>query len=307
MVWQKDVCQRRDLLGVPMNDPGGAGLACLPEKDYVMEDAVKPRPREDVVEHRLHLTVTGLADHLHTTVVLFEARGQSLHLVSSAVRSAAVPSLADASAVATRAVSSDESPAPAVATLADSPWTLVRVRAGRRVATLAVHGDQLASAPRIAAAATTLSAMLAEHEALRAARCQTATHALSRRLASAYGFPRMADIVSSAAARLLGARVTSTAIFDPVTQVLKVHGTYEYPSLLVEHARIMPGEGIIGSVFQSGVPLCVPDVRTHDDTTFRSRPRYRTHSFLAVPVRAGQRTLGVISATDREDGRPFTR
>ena len=52
--------------------------------------------------------------------------------------------------------------------------------------------------------------------------------------------------------------------------------------------------------------MCVPDVRAHDDR-LRNRPRYRTHSFVAVPVRAGQRTLGVITATDREDDRPFTR
>jgi diguanylate cyclase (GGDEF)-like protein len=50
----------------------------------------------------------------------------------------------------------------------------------------------------------------------------------------------------------------------------------------------------------------VPDVRTHDDL-FKNRPRYRTNSFVAVPVRAGQRILGVISATDREDESPFTR
>jgi hypothetical protein len=118
-----------------------------------------------------------------------------------------------------------------------------------------------------------VSALLTERDAGRTAHRQTATHALSRRLASVYGFPRMADVVSSATARLLGARVASTAIFDPIAQVLKVHGTYGYPSLLVEHARITPGEGIIGSVFQSGVPMCVPDVRAHDDLP--SRPRYR--------------------------------
>jgi diguanylate cyclase (GGDEF)-like protein len=74
----------------------------------------------------------------------------------------------------------------------------------------------------------------------------------------------------------------------------------------VEHTRITPGEGVIGSVFQSGVALCVPDVRAHDDLS-RNRPRYRSSSFVAVPVRAGERILGVISATDREDDRPFTR
>jgi diguanylate cyclase (GGDEF)-like protein len=302
--WQKDVCPRRDLLDLEIpHDAALAGLAWLPEDGY-SADAVSPRAREAVVVHRLELTVSALADHLQSTVVLSEGRGKGLRVVSSAVRGASVPPLGEAMRPGRTAAG--ETAAPAIATLADDSWTLVRVPGGRRSATLAVHGDQLPSSARIAAAASTLSAMLAELHALRTTHRQAAAHALARRLARVYGFTRMADIVSSSAAKLLGARVVSTAIFDPITQALRVRGTYGYPSLLVEHARITPGAGIIGGVFQSGIAMCVPDVRAHDDI-LRSRPRYRTHSFVAVPVRAGQRILGVISATDRDDGRPFTR
>jgi diguanylate cyclase (GGDEF)-like protein len=280
---------------------GMGGLACLPERDCGV-DAVRPPSRESVVADRLQAAVSGLADALQSTVAVFEGRGRGLHGVSSAIRGASLPSMTDIAPVA----SSIDAPGPAITPLAGTPWTLIRLSGSRRAATLAVHGDQSDAGQIIVAAARAVSTLLAERDAGRTAYRQTATHALSRRLARVYGFPRMADLVSAATARLLGARVASTAIFDPIAQVLKVHGTYGYPSLLVEHARITPGEGIIGSVFQSGVPMCVPDVRAHDDL-FRNRPRYRTNSFVAVPVRAGQRILGVISATDREDDRPFTR
>jgi len=289
------------LLDVQFDDRDVGGLACLRETEYGA-DAVRLPSRESVVADGLRMAAEGLADVLQSTVVVFEGRGRTSRLVSSAIRGASLPSLTHIASVAPAI----DAPAPAIALLAGTPWTLIPLSGSRRSATLAVYGDQSAAGQTIAAAARAVSGLLAERDACRAARRQTATHALSRRLARVYGFPRMADAVSSATARLLGARVASTAIFDPIAQVLKVHGTYGYPSLLVEHARITPGEGIIGSVFQSGVPMCVPDVRAHDDR-FRSRPRYRTNSFVAVPVRAGQRILGVISATDREDDRPFTR
>jgi diguanylate cyclase (GGDEF)-like protein len=289
------------LLDLQFNDTGMGGLACLPEKEYGV-DAVRPPSQESVVADRLRVAVAGLADALQSTVAVFEGRGRTLRPVSTAIRGASLPSPTDITSVGPPS----DAPVPAIAPLAGKPWTLIRLSGSRRAATLAVHGDQSAAGQTIVAAARVVSALLAERDACRTAHRQTATHALSRRLARVYGFPRMADVVSSATARLLRARVASTAIFDPLAQVLKVHGTYGYPSLLVEHARITPGEGIIGGVFQSGVPMCVPDVRAHDDL-FRSRPRYRTNSFVAVPVRAGQRILGVISATDREDDRPFTR
>jgi diguanylate cyclase (GGDEF)-like protein len=288
-------------LDLDAGDRSLAGLACLPGRDYGV-NAVRPPSQESVVADRIQATVAGLADDLQATVAVFEGRGRTLRPVASAVRGASLPPLTDA----TSALSPVEPSGPAITPLAGAPWTLMRLSGSRRAATLAVHGDQSAAGAKLVGAARAVSALLSERNAHRTAHRQAATHALTRRLARVYGFPRMADIVSSATARLLGARVASTAIFDPIAQVLKVHGTYGYPSLLVEHARITPGEGIIGSVFQSGVPLCVPDVRAHDDL-FRNRPRYRTNSFIAVPVRAGQRILGVISATDREDNRPFTR
>jgi diguanylate cyclase (GGDEF)-like protein len=288
-----------------LSQSGSAELACVSEKDYVV-GAVGARIREDIFVDSLHVTLAGLADTLQATVALFQGRGKTLRPVSGAVRGVSLPPLADVREMTRTSVARNAGSTPAIANIHGSPWTLMRVPGARRTTTLAVHGDQSAAAPSLLAAVTALSAILDRRAVARIAQSRIVTHGLARRLARVYGFPRMANLVASATARLLGARVASTAIFDPMTQVLKVHGTFGYPSLLVEHTRITPGEGIIGAVFRSGVPLCVPDVRVHDDRS-RRRPRYRTNSFVAVPVRAGQRVLGVISATDREGDRPFTR
>jgi diguanylate cyclase (GGDEF)-like protein len=82
--------------------------------------------------------------------------------------------------------------------------------------------------------------------------------------------------------------------------------THGYPALLVQDLRIPPGTGILGSVFATGTPLRVEDVERFP-LGHRRRARYRTNSFLVVPVRAGDETLGVLSLSDRLDDQPYTR
>src|SRR4030095_966656 len=60
-----------------------------------------------------------------------------------------------------------------------------------------------------------------------------------------------------------------------------------------------PGAGIIGAVYQKGVPMRVDDVTTLPGFE-RRRSRYRTKSFAALPVTAGSDVLGVLCVTDRD-------
>jgi diguanylate cyclase (GGDEF)-like protein len=69
--------------------------------------------------------------------------------------------------------------------------------------------------------------------------------------------------------------------------------------------RITPGTGVIGSVYEKGAPMLVEDVAAVPG--LRRRPRYRTNSFIAVPISAGSEVLGVVCVADRLDGNPFTR
>ncbi|OFW37215.1 MAG: hypothetical protein A3F70_12615 [Acidobacteria bacterium RIFCSPLOWO2_12_FULL_67_14] len=86
---------------------------------------------------------------------------------------------------------------------------------------------------------------------------------------------------------------------------LQIAAAYGYPVALVEHVRIPVGSGIIGTVYEKRKPLCVADVTSMP--AMQSRVRYRTNSFVALPVVAGSEALGVVCLTDRLDGRPFTR
>ena len=113
----------------------------------------------------------------------------------------------------------------------------------------------------------------------------------------------MGALVARHAARCVRSRVAAFAA--PVGEnQLGIVATHGYPLELVRMIRIVPGAGVIGSVYESGAPMLVEDIRTIGLTR---RPRYHTNSFIAVPIRAGAEVVGVVCVADRLDGQPFDR
>ena len=130
-------------------------------------------------------------------------------------------------------------------------------------------------------------------------------YAFTRRIGQALQTDGLYDlIVETVAARVL-AHQGSLAIFDDTTSRLSIVATRGYPSVLVEDLRIAPGDGIIGEVFASRRPLLVTDAGR--ELAPPHRRRYRTGSFMALPLFAGSEGLGVLTLADREDLQPFTR
>src|SRR6185295_11712342 len=108
-------------------------------------------------------------------------------------------------------------------------------------------------------------------------------------------------------AQAVSARMSVLAMLDPTDRRLSIVATHGYSLALVEHLRIDLGTGVLGSVFQSGQILYVRDVRQSPSPQPRSRrPRYRTGSFIAVPLRSGREVVAVVCVTDRYDNQPFT-
>ena len=75
---------------------------------------------------------------------------------------------------------------------------------------------------------------------------------------------------------------------------------------LLETTRLKVGEGIAGKVVEEGSPLLVQDIS--EDTRFAvyKRPRYRTGSFIAYPITAREKVVGVLNLNDKKSGEPFS-
>ena len=116
---------------------------------------------------------------------------------------------------------------------------------------------------------------------------------------------RLHELIVSGMSHAVGATTGSLAVYSPAEGSLAIVATHGYPRVLVDHVRVRPSEGIIGSVFSSRRALLAA-VNGESDAEPRRR-RYRTDSYLAVPLRGPEGVLGVVTVTDRADGQAFTR
>lgn len=81
----------------------------------------------------------------------------------------------------------------------------------------------------------------------------------------------------------------------------------EREHLVLEVLKIPPipvREGIAGKVFRTGQPIRVEDASTDPLCAQLSRPRYKTSSFVSLPIHVRGNCIGVLNLTEKADG-PF--
>lgn len=70
--------------------------------------------------------------------------------------------------------------------------------------------------------------------------------------------------------------------------------------------RVKPGEGVAGKVFSEGTPVLVDDIDKLKDFKLTRRHKYRTGSFISIPLKIGDRTIGVLNIADKITGGIFS-
>ena len=251
--------------------------------------------------------VAAVAGVLGVTVALVDKNEGAWTVLAESGADASPPPIGPAASrifdrvAAARAVAID------VWTHGTEQWTLVGLtRRSLMPAVLMLHHDWTLSAATLERLGRNLLLAERAHSASSSARVRAATHRLTRALARSSGFERVADIAVRNASRAVRAQIATLAIADANTKTLRIMATHGYPVKLVEHLRIARGDGVIGSVYETGLPLRVTDVMKFHGPRKR-RSRYRTNSFAAVPIASADEVLGVLCVTDRADGRPFAQ
>lgn len=125
-------------------------------------------------------------------------------------------------------------------------------------------------------------------------------YGFARRLSRTAHQPGIHSLILKTMARRTGARVGALAVYREQERALSITATYGYPSVLVEHVRIAPGEGVLGSAFVRGLPEI-------GEASNKMRPRYRTNSYMVVPLTGPAGVVGVVALTDKKDDQPFDR
>ena len=69
--------------------------------------------------------------------------------------------------------------------------------------------------------------------------------------------------------------------------------------------RMHKGEGIAGKVFETGEPLLVEDIEKDPRINQQNKPRYKTKSFVSIPLKIEDRVAGVLNISDKTTGEVF--
>jgi putative methionine-R-sulfoxide reductase with GAF domain len=188
-----------------------------------------------------------------------------------------------------------------VTTTGGSTWTTVSLDEDvRSQSVLLLPGDWTTGTPaqwlpRFASTASMAIRLAAARQVSRSNELLAVTaHAFARKLTQLSGDRTLYQCIVDTAAQMTNARLAGLSMYQPHEGALAMAATYGYSSDSVGHVRIVPGSGIIGGVFASKKPLLVRDTAQVPGLTPRSR-RYRTGSFMAVPIIASDSALGVVT------------
>jgi signal transduction histidine kinase len=127
--------------------------------------------------------------------------------------------------------------------------------------------------------------------------------------------PKVEDLLAHVLERTMravSASIGSIMLFDRERQVLRVAVGR---GLDMEHAHsqveVKVGEGIAGKVVELGEPVLVEDVEKDPRFAKINDPKYGGGSFICVPLRVGERIVGVVNLAKKEQtpgavSQPFT-
>lgn len=127
-------------------------------------------------------------------------------------------------------------------------------------------------------------------------------------ISSSLDLDRILENVMTISKQVMNADASSLMLIDEKTNELVYQVALgKVGERLKKEFRLKMGQGIAGSVAEEGRPLLIEDVYTHpkfykghDEAT-----GYRTKSMIAVPLKVGERIIGVAQVINRLDGNPF--
>lgn len=117
--------------------------------------------------------------------------------------------------------------------------------------------------------------------------------------------PRIQDLlglVLQSTMRAVRATVGSIMILDRERTVLKLAASRGIPDDVIPQVEVKVGEGVAGKVVEMGEPVLVDDIATDPRFNRANNPQYGNGSFICMPIRVGDRVIGVINMAKRRDG-----
>lgn len=131
--------------------------------------------------------------------------------------------------------------------------------------------------------------------------------AMARRVSSSRELEELCRAAAENAAALIGARDASIALPRPDGCTGYDERFSEGRWLRVSGCWYQPGQGLIGRVMETAQPYVTADARADDQVDQEAVARFDLRTIMCLPLRDHTgRAMGVLSLSNKRDGRPFT-
>ncbi|MDW7973346.1 MAG: sigma 54-interacting transcriptional regulator, partial [Thermodesulfovibrio sp.] len=121
---------------------------------------------------------------------------------------------------------------------------------------------------------------------------------VSKVLTSSFELEKNLYSVLEILSKELDMRRGSIFILDKKTEEISIVAAYGLTQEEMKRGRYRIGEGIVGKVIETGIPMFIPDIEKEPQFLNKtgSRPNKKGISFLCVPIKIEEEILGVVSA-----------
>jgi len=116
----------------------------------------------------------------------------------------------------------------------------------------------------------------------------------------------VAEVFIEFVSELLDLNICSIMLFDELTGDLTIKGARGLDQQLVKKTRLRRGDSIAGRVALEGKPLLIKDIESAPLFGRKSIAQYNTKSLLCLPLKVGNRVIGVMNLNNKKTAEPFT-
>jgi diguanylate cyclase (GGDEF)-like protein len=112
------------------------------------------------------------------------------------------------------------------------------------------------------------------------------------------------ETIVEVSSQLINAERASLMLPEEEQMELLIKAVKGINKWIAKNIRVRVGEGIAGRVYKEGRPLIVTDIERNLST--HKKPSYRTGSFVCIPLKIGDETIGVLNFADKGSGEVFS-
>jgi Nif-specific regulatory protein len=130
---------------------------------------------------------------------------------------------------------------------------------------------------------------------------------ISHWVSSVLDLDNLLELIIDTATKMMQAKASSLLLLDPKTKKLYFKVAIGERKEELRKYEINLGQGIAGTVAQTGEPLLIQDV-TRDPRWYKQISEsigFQTRSIACVPMKVGEEIIGVVEIIDKEDGSPI--